>query len=225
MRARRSSLRDRLRAIAHRRERRDARRAAGPAGALAAAAALRRQAGDGQPGRAAGEPRGTQRRFSDEHISSNSVDASWRETSCRGKSSVRGQRGRRAARPSALLRASPPARTVMSVFTSGGSSARSGSLRSGQDERLDAVPPRRQRLLADAADRQHEAAQRDLAGHRDVLAHRLISQRRHDRRRHRDAGRRSVFRDRAGRHVDVQVVRVEKVRRDAELLRRASGCG
>ena len=35
-------------------------------------------------------------------------------------------------------------------------------------------PPRRQRLLADAADRQHQAAQRDLAGHGDVLPDRLI---------------------------------------------------
>ena len=37
--------------------------------------------------------------------------------------------------------------------------------------------------------------------------------RRQDRRGHRDAGRRAVLRDRAGRHVDVQVVLVEELRR------------
>ena len=53
-----------------------------------------------------------------------------------------------------------------------GTSSRSFSLRRGRMTRLDAGAPRRQHLLLDAADRQHLAAQRDLAGHRDVRAHR-----------------------------------------------------
>ena len=43
-----------------------------------------------------------------------------------------------------------------------------------QHHRADARLQRRQHLLLDAADRQHEAAQADLAGHRDVVPHRLV---------------------------------------------------
>ena len=98
--------------------------------------------------------------------------------------------------------------------TSAGSSREVGLVERRQDERLDAVAPRRQRLLADAADRQHQAAQRDLAGHRHVLA---------DRSGCCSADTIAVaivtpadgpsFGNRAGRHVDVQIVLVEEIRR------------
>ena len=68
-------------------------------------------------------------------------------------------------------------------------------------------------LLLDAADRQHFAAQRDLAGHRDVVADRPPGEQRDERRHHRDAGGRAVLRDRAGRHVDVEVGLLEEVGR------------
>ena len=50
----------------------------------------------------------------------------------------------------------------------GGTSSRSRSLRCGMSTRLDPRAVRGEELLLDAADRQHAAAQRDLAGHRDV---------------------------------------------------------
>ena len=71
---------------------------------------------------------------------------------------------------------------------------------------LDAAAMRRQQLLLEPADRQHFAAQRDLAGHRDFGAHRNPGQRRHQRRAHRDACARTVLRRRAFGHVDVDVV-------------------
>ena len=74
-----------------------------------------------------------------------------------------------------------------------------------QDDVLDAGAVRRQHLLLHAADRQHLAAQRDLAGHRHVAADRNPGQRRDERGGHRDAGRRAVLRDRALGHVDVDV--------------------
>ena len=43
---------------------------------------------------------------------------------------------------------------------------------SGIEHLLDPGAVRREELLLDAADRQHAAAQRDLAGHRHVAAHR-----------------------------------------------------
>ena len=113
----------------------------------------------------------------------------------------------------------------MSLRTSAGSSARSCSFICRQDEGLDAVAPRGERLLADAADRQHQARQRDLAGHRDVGAHRHAARRRDDRRRHRHAGRRAVLGDGAGRHVDVQILLGQELRRDAERVAPAGGRG
>ena len=44
------------------------------------------------------------------------------------------------------------------------------------DDRAHAGAMRGEQLLADAADRQHEAAQRDLAGHREVAAHGAAAQ-------------------------------------------------
>ena len=130
---------------------------------------------------------------------------------------------RAASRPGiATASASSSVRTgwnVMSFRASSGSSLRSGSFIAGRMIVLMPMPPRRQRLLADAADRQHQARERDFAGHRHVGAHRHAARRRHHRRRHRDAGRRAVLRDGARGHVDVEVLLAEELRRDAEVAR------
>ena len=76
----------------------------------------------------------------------------------------------------------------------------------------------REQLLLDAADRQHLAAQRDLAGHRHVAPHRDAGERRHERRAHRDARGGPVLRNRTLGHVDVDVDLAAEVARDPELL-------
>ena len=67
------------------------------------------------------------------------------------------------------------------------------------------------------ADRQDTAAQRNLAGHGDVPAHRDTCQDRDDRGDHGDAGRRSVLGGRALGHVHVDVPLLEGRWRDAEI--------
>ena len=91
-----------------------------------------------------------------------------------------------------------------------------------QDDHLDPRAVGAEHLLLQPADRQHAAAQRDLAGHRDVAAHRAIRHRRHQRRRDRDARGRSVLRDRARRHVDVRLDRAEAVLRECRASPRCS---
>ena len=71
-------------------------------------------------------------------------------------------------------------------------------------------------FLFDAADRQHEAPQADLAGHRGVAAHGALGHQRNQRHEHGDPGARPVFRDCACRHVDVDVALLEAARVDAE---------
>src|SRR6185295_2832503 len=85
-----------------------------------------------------------------------------------------------------------------------------------QQHLANASTMRRDRLLLDAADRQHQAAQADLAGHRQVVGHRAIRKQRHQRRVHGHAGARTVLRNRARGHVDVDVALVEHARVDAE---------
>ena len=71
-----------------------------------------------------------------------------------------------------------------------GMSSMSASLRRGHDHALDPGALRGQRLLLEAADRQHLAGQRDLAGHRRRRrATGRPRDQRGERRRHRDAGR------------------------------------
>ncbi len=89
-----------------------------------------------------------------------------------------------------------------------------------QADVVDARAQRRQDLLLDPADREDLAAQRDLAGHREVVAHRPADRGGGEGAQHRDAGRRPVLGDRAGRDVDVERVVVEEGRRDAEAARR-----
>ena len=106
---------------------------------------------------------------------------------------------------------------VMRSRTASGTSSRSGPLRAGQDHRGEPGPLGREHLLLDAADRQHPALQRDLAGHADVAAHRPLRELRHDRGRHRDAGRRPVLRDRARGDVHVEPPAAEPLGVDAEV--------
>ncbi len=63
------------------------------------------------------------------------------------------------------------------------------------------------------------AAQRDFTRHRDIRPHRNTGQHRHQRGRHRDPGRRTVFRRRAFRHVDVNIALLERIVLDAETAR------
>ena len=91
-----------------------------------------------------------------------------------------------------------------------GKSSRSGSLRRGASTRLTPGALGGERLLLQAADREHQPGQRELAGHRRVVAHAALGDQRHQRRRHRDPGARAVLGDRAGRHVQVDVVVLKK---------------
>src|SRR4051794_14353770 len=81
----------------------------------------------------------------------------------------------------------------------------------GRDDGRDAVALRRERLLLQPADRQHLAGERDLARHRDLVAHAAPADQRRQRGRHRDAGARPVLRGGPGGHVDVDVVLGEPV--------------
>src|ERR1700691_2324933 len=86
----------------------------------------------------------------------------------------------------------------------------------GDEHGLEAAAQRRQQLLLQAADRQHAAAEGDLAGHGDVLAHRNAGQYRDDRSHHGGAGRRRVLGRSAFGYVDVDVLLLEDGGRDAE---------
>ena len=111
---------------------------------------------------------------------------------------------------------------VSCLRTSSGMSSMSASLSFG---RMIVVMPARcapSTFSFTPADRQHAAAQRDLAGHRDVATHRPPRHRAHERRRDRDAGARPVLRDRARRHVHVHLDRAESVLGNLAASTRAS---
>src|SRR6516165_2870947 len=78
-----------------------------------------------------------------------------------------------------------------------------------QHDPLDAGAVRADHLLLDAADREHQPAQADFAGHRGIAAHGAIGHQRYQRHEHGDAGARPVFRDRACRDVDMDVALLE----------------
>jgi hypothetical protein len=88
--------------------------------------------------------------------------------------------------------------------TSSGISSRSPRLRSGHDHVGQAGCVRGERLLLEAADRQHPALECDLAGHPDGVLDRAAREQRHERRRHRHTGARAILGDRARRHVNVE---------------------
>ena len=100
----------------------------------------------------------------------------------------------------------------------------------GQDHFGQASPVSRQQLLLHAADRQHLALQRDLAGHAHAAAHRTPTEEADQRCHHGDARRRSVLRDGARRDMDVDRLLLE-ARRDTQLghvrpnVREADLCG
>src|SRR6266545_3858933 len=86
------------------------------------------------------------------------------------------------------------------------------------EDLLDPAAVRREHLLLETTDRQDAPSQRDLAGHRHILADGDAAERRDERRRHRDAGRRPVLRDRALRDVDVDVDVLEEPLVEPERL-------
>src|SRR4051812_18662543 len=86
-----------------------------------------------------------------------------------------------------------------------------GLVQRRRDHRRDAIALRRERLLLQAADRQHLAGERHLAGHRHVVAHAAAADERGQRGHHRDPRARAVLRGRAGGDVDVDVVLGEPV--------------
>ena len=112
---------------------------------------------------------------------------------------------------------------VIASRTSAGTSSRSPRLRSGRMTSVSPAACAASTFCLSAADRQHPALQRDLAGHADRVLDRAARQQRRERGGHRDAGARAVLRDRARRDVDVELAVLERVLVDAELRRRGRG--
>ena len=88
-----------------------------------------------------------------------------------------------------------------------------------ENDRMYARAQRAHCLFAQAPDGEHTAAQRDLARHGDIAVYRLPRQRGEHRCRDGDTGAGSVLGDGPLREVDMDVLRLVEVRRDAELLR------
>ena len=107
--------------------------------------------------------------------------------------------------------------SLIDLRISSGMSRRSFSFLRGRMTILAPGEVRGQDLALEPADREDPTAEGDLAGHRHVLADGDAGQGAHDGGGHRDPGRRTVLRDAAGRHVDVQGVLLEDLARDAEL--------
>ena len=81
----------------------------------------------------------------------------------------------------------------------------------GHDDLLDPGPDRAKHLLLHTTDREHPSGKRELTGHRDIPAYFPPRHRRDKCGRHGDTGRRSIFRNRAGRHVDVDLTALESI--------------
>ena len=97
-----------------------------------------------------------------------------------------------------------------------GISARSFSFSWGIKHRRDAAAMRCQELLLEPADRQHFAAQRDLAGHGHIALHRDVGQCRHQRCTHANSRARTVLRRGPFGHVNVHIELLVEVLIDAE---------
>ena len=110
---------------------------------------------------------------------------------------------------------------VMASRTASGTSSRSAPLRAGRMTSREPGPVGGQHLLLDAADRQHPALQRDLAGHADARPHRPAGEQADQRGGHGDAGRRAVLGHGAGGDVHVEAARRAR-RRRCRGRRRAS---
>ncbi|EAQ13717.1 hypothetical protein RB2654_03349 [Maritimibacter alkaliphilus HTCC2654] len=89
----------------------------------------------------------------------------------------------------------------------------------GDEDRLDPAAQGREQLFLQPADGHGIAAQRHLARHGDILAHRDLRQHRHDRGHHGEARGRTVLGRRPVRHVDVDVPAVELRRLHPDLGR------
>ena len=89
----------------------------------------------------------------------------------------------------------------------------------GQNHFADALAMRRQQFFFQPADGQHAAAHRDFAGHGEIGAHRNAGQRAADAGGDGDAGRRTVFGDRAFRNVQVNIEVAVEIARQAQILR------
>ena len=92
-----------------------------------------------------------------------------------------------------------------------------------QDKRVDPRAPRGERLHLDATHREHLTAQRDLPGHRNVVANRNAGQQGHERDRHRGARRGPILRNRARRNVQVDVGLFEEILVDPEIAGPSTG--
>ena len=104
--------------------------------------------------------------------------------------------------------------------TASGTSSRSPSLRFGRMTVGQPETAGRQHLLLDAADRQHQPAQRDLARHAHIFADRPAGQQADQRRGHGDARAGAVLGSGAGRDVQMDVRLGEELLVDAVVFRR-----
>ena len=127
------------------------------------------------------------------------------------------------ARPRGPGPSSCTATNSSSFMISAGTSSRSALLRSGMITRLMPARCAASTFSLRPPIGQHAAAQRDLAGHRDVVADADAGEQRDERGEHRDAGARAVLRHAARGDVDVEVALLEEVLRDAEAARRSCG--
>ena len=98
-----------------------------------------------------------------------------------------------------------PSRKVRSALTSGGQLDQVLLVVPGDQDGRDPGPARGQDLLADAADGEDPAGERDLAGHRQFVVDRLVAEQADQGRGDRDPGRGAVLGHGAGRDVDVDV--------------------
>src|SRR5205823_3008430 len=81
---------------------------------------------------------------------------------------------------------------------------------------LDVRARGRDDFLLDAADREHQAAQADLPGHRGVAPYRAPGEQGDEGHEHGDSSARSILRDRPRRHMDMDIALLEPAGIDAE---------
>ena len=99
-----------------------------------------------------------------------------------------------------------------------GTSATSFSLSCGRITSNRSGAMRRQQLFFQSADGQYLAAQRNLAGHGDIAPDGNLAQSAGNRGGDGDAGRRAIFRNRAFRHVHVDIESAIEVARQAQAM-------
>src|SRR5258705_1366587 len=90
----------------------------------------------------------------------------------------------------------------------------------GQEHGADPRAVRRQDLLLDPTDRKHPPGKAHLARHGEAGSHAAAGEQRHERGRHRDAGRGPVLRNGTGGDVGVGVPCFPEIRREPEVVPR-----